>query len=313
MDSVDDCSASSAGSDNTERPGSIALFLNGQRGLTVAGRLAEAGHPITAYFVHGRANLSEDELLRISPNAEITHVDGTNWPAVIRKLKELGPRICIVAGFSYIIPEEVLLLPPGGFLNLHAGRVPQYRGGSPLNWQMIEGESSIGVSILRMTHGIDEGPVVAEAAFELSEFSTIADAHALAEALFGNLVLDVLANLPRALANAEPQHGDDAAYWHQRSDRDGRINVWCQSAEEICRLVRALTHPYPGAWFTRNGDRFRVFAAKDSSGEFRGAPGRIVIVDGSPPIVIVKGGSVRLLDVSCEAGGSPLRNGEYVD
>ena len=78
-------------------------------------------------------------------------------------------------------------------------------------------------------------------------------------------------------------------------------------------MVRALTHPYPGAWFTRNGDKFRVFAAEDSSGEYRGAPGRIVNIGVSGPVLIVKGGSVRLQEVSCESGVSPLRNGDYVD
>jgi methionyl-tRNA formyltransferase len=178
---------------------------------------------------------------------------------------------------------------------------------------MLEGESSIGISILRMTGGIDEGPVVAAGNFELSKTSTIAEAHASAESMFGNLIVEVLADLPRAFANAEPQSADDATYWHQRSDRDGRLNVWYHSADEICRMVRALTHPYPGAWFTRNGDEFRVFAAKDSSREFRGAPGRIVHVGGSGLILAVNGGSVRLLEVSCATDVRSLHNGDYVD
>lgn len=313
MASGADFGLSSGGSGNDGRPESIALFLNGQRGLSIADHLAEAGHRVTGCFLHGSAVTSKERLRILFPDAEVTKVDGANWHSVAQALTKAKTQVGILAGFSFLIPADILLLPPLGFLNLHAGRVPQYRGGSPLNWQLIEGEAMLGVSVLRMTAGIDDGPIVAASSFLMPKTGTIADAHASAELLFGELLLDILENLPQALTDAESQHTDDATYWHQRSDRDGEINVWCQSAEEVCRMVRALTHPYPGAWFSRNGDKFRVFAAEDSSGEFRGAPGRIVKIGGFGPVLIVKGGSVRLQEVSCESGASPLRNGDYVD
>ena len=313
MASVVGSGVSPGGLGNDGRPKSIALFLNGQRGISIADHLAGAGHRVTGCFVHGSATRSKERLRILFPDAEVTKVDGANWHTVAHALTKAKTQVGIVAGFSFLIPADILLLPPLGFLNLHAGRVPQYRGGSPLNWQLIEGEPVLGVSILRMTAGIDDGPIVAESSFLMPETGTIADAHASAELLFGKLLLEILENLSQALADAKSQHTDDATYWHQRSDRDGEINVWCQSAEEVCRMVRALTHPYPGAWFARNGDKFRVFAAEDSSREFRGAPGRIVKIGGYRPVLMVRGGSVRLQEVYCESGVSPLRNGDYVD
>ena len=64
--------------------------------------------------------------------------------------------------FPYIFNKELLDTPKHGSINLHGGRLPKYRGGSPLNWQIINNEKYIGISIIQMDEGIDTGPILLE-------------------------------------------------------------------------------------------------------------------------------------------------------
>ena len=84
-----------------------------------------------------------------------------NSTQFIEKLREQKVEFGLV-GFSTIFKEPLPAALDGNFYNFHAGKLPQYRGGSPLNWQIIHGKNSIGVALLRLGSGIDDGPIVSE-------------------------------------------------------------------------------------------------------------------------------------------------------
>lgn len=168
--------------------------------------------------------------------------------------------LMIVAGWPHKLPKEVYGKPKYGTWNCHAGPVPEYRGGSPLNWQIIDGRKEIGVSVLEMDDGLDTGPVLATGKFELRDDETIADAHAKANAMFAYLITNLLWEVGKGKwPNAVSQVGD--GYRRQRTDDDGEIDFsWPK--DRIVNFVRALTHPYPGAWVKLpNGERLRIWSA----------------------------------------------------
>lgn len=293
----------------------IALFVNGDRGIAVGRALTTAGIQPRCFVWHGSSIDDPYKLVGLSPTTACLHMKGRSdedWDAVSALLRSVEADVGLVSGFSYILPTRVLGIPEHGFLNLHAGAVPGYRGGSPLNWQIANGEAYAGLSILRMTDGIDDGPVVDWEVLPIDSTTTISELHRQANEVFPMMVLRTVLDLECALANAAPQDERKARYWHQRSDLDGRFNPRLIRAGELERLVRALTRPYPGAWAVVGSQVLRLFAARLSDVSFCGTPGRVVQLAADPPVIVMSDGALEILDYRLGDSPDGLRNGMHI-
>jgi hypothetical protein len=116
----------------------------------------------------------------------------TNTFPFLSEYQSCNYTLGIVAGFNKVLPESLIANNAMGIINLHAGKLPQYRGGSPLNWQIINGESIIGVTIHQIDSGIDTGPILASGSFPLGCDEGIKEAHQKANLLFLSLLKEVL-------------------------------------------------------------------------------------------------------------------------
>jgi len=214
----------------------IVLFHAGMRGACVRDALVGAG-----YRVH-----------------EVQGVKDVNGAAFLDEMRKLEPSLFVVAGYPIIFKRPLLDIPKYGSWNCHAGPVPEYRGGSPLNWQIIDGRETIDVSLLYMDEGIDTGAIIAQMSGPLKPEETIADAHRMANAWFPTMVLDSLKLLLSDSLGMSLQPESDA-YRRQRSDDDGEIDLSWDS-KRIRNFIRALTHPYPGAWVRAgDGEKIRIW------------------------------------------------------
>lgn len=201
--------------------------------------------------------------------------NNVNSKKFLIKIKRLKPEVHIVAGYSQIFKTKLLKVPRLGTINLHGGRLPFYRGGSPLNWQIINGEKRIGISAVLMNEGIDSGRILASADFPRLENYTIASVHEKANQLFPRILVKAIRMvLLKGQQAGRPQASASATYWHQRRDEDGEIEFKRMTSQEVIRKVRALTHPYPGAWALLNGKKVRIYEAKMPLLSHRGTPGR---------------------------------------
>lgn len=275
----------------------IHLFLNGERGIAVAERLLQAGHGINGVYlpanIAGGSDVVEG-LASIGLSAE--EIDNVNQTEFVNRLSESPSRLLVVAGFPHIFREPLLSIAEFGAINLHAGRLPMYRGGSPLNWQIINGESEAGISVLKMDRNIDTGDILAEARFPIGPNDCISDLHERANKAFPDLVIDVISQLERGAMQARPQEEDQATYWHQRSDEDGLIDWNRMNAGEIDRLVRAITRPYPGAFTHWRKRSVRIYAVELTGQVIRGVPGRVCYVKGKGPYVVCADHALLLED-----------------
>lgn len=293
----------------------IALFVNGDRGIAVGKALTAAGIQPRCLVWHGSKIHDPHKSVGLPHTTTCLHMKDRSdqgWDAVSALLRSIDVDVGLVSGFSYILPTRVLEIPRHGFLNLHAGAVPGYRGGSPLNWQIANGETHAGLSILRMTSGIDDGPVVDSAVLPIDWMTTISDLHRQANEAFPMMVLRTLLDLERSLANALPQDEQDARYWHQRSDLDARFDPRLIRAAELDKLVRASTRPYPGAWALVGNQQFRIFAARPSDVSFCGTPGRVVKLGEGRPVLVMSDGALEILDYRLGDSQVGLRNGMHV-
>lgn len=290
----------------------IVVFLNGDRGLTVLKAVLEFGHQVAAIVTPGNVKTALlHDILRDhkSPHYALPDVNSLESRKL---LADLQPSAFLIAGFSTIFRPPLLDVPRLGTLNLHAGRLPQYRGGSPLNWQLINGEAQAGISVIKVDAGIDTGPVMAETTLPIGPRTTIADLHQQANTLFPGLVLDALDRLENGKPGRVQAEGA-ARYWHQRNDADGKLYFQKMSSSEIDRMIRALTKPYPGAWCLYQNRRVRVLSARIPDMVLMGAPGRICWIQGAGPYVVCADRGILLTEYEIEEGhGEKLRHGQYL-
>jgi methionyl-tRNA formyltransferase len=278
----------------------IHVFLNGERGLLVVDALHDGGHGIDSIVVpEGRpvAGLRER---RDDRKIRVQEVRDVNDAGFLGRVRATDPDLFVVAGFSTIFKSTLIGLPRLGTINLHGGPLPRYRGGSPLNWQLINGESTAGISVIRMDTGIDSGPVLAEGSFPIRSNDTIADLHREANQRFPQLILEAVAMLERNADAGRAQDARAACYWHQRSDADGKLDVTRLSAAEVDRTVRALTRPYPGAFLHVGGRKVRIFAAVVPDQMICGVPGRICWIEGRGPYLVCADRAIVITDYLIE-------------
>jgi methionyl-tRNA formyltransferase len=250
----------------------LVVFLNGDRGEAVLEALEETGYGVVR-IVRGKQDV--------------------NAPAFVDEIAQLKPELLIAAGYSAIFRRDLLSVARRGAINLHAGRLPQYRGGSPLNWQLITGERTAGFCVLQMDEGIDTGPIWSSAELPIGQRDTITELHARANRLFPGLVLDALQRIA-AGKRPTPQNEAEACYWHQRSHADGHLKFAAKTAVEADRMIRALTGRYGGAWCVRDSEKVTIWSARLSEKIIRGTPGRVCWIERTGPYVVCQDRAILL-------------------
>lgn len=290
----------------------IVLFLNGERGLAVMASLVSRGYDIAAIVTH--PNFGDKNFKDSLKKLQIKHLPSSNINSAetVNCLSGINSDLFIVAGYPTIFKGELLSLPQYGSINLHAGRLPYYRGGSPLNWQIINGEEKIGLSVICLDKGIDSGPIYSEAIFQKEAGDTIADLHSKANRIFPSIVEEALLKI---IKKVTPKVQDDkhAQYWHQRSDRDGHLFFNRVTSAEAINFVNALTRPYSGAWAKCDDKVVRIYAAEILDEVIKGSPGRVCNLIGRGPLVICLDKAILITDYVIEGSDEKLSHGEYLE
>ena len=231
-------------------------------------------------------------------NIKILQPDNLNDKEFINKIKEINPDIIIVVAFRKL-PAEIFSIPKYGTINLHAGKLPEYRGGSPLNWQIINGEKFAYLTTIFTDEGIDTGNILKEQKIEILDKDDIKSLHKKANKIFPKMLLESI-KMVRENNFGKKQNEANASYWHQRSDADGYLDFQNNDAEKIVRIVKAITKPYPGAWGLIQGQKVRIYSAKISEFAFKGTPGKTILTNGINPVVICKKESIEILNYEFE-------------
>ena len=226
----------------------IIVFLNGLRGVSVVKKIKNLNYKISKLILPVDKKYDEIQFELNKIGLDCLRTDNVNSPETISILKSLKPNLFIIAGFSTIFKKDLIDIPKKGTINLHAGRLPKYRGGSPLNWQIINGEDKAGISIIKVDENIDTGPILAQSQINIEKKDTIADLHNKVNKIFPEILTKVLSDIELNKVKLKKQNNKNAIYWHQRRDQDGHLKFEKMTANEAERFVRALTFPYPGAW-----------------------------------------------------------------
>lgn len=174
---------------------------------------------------------------------------------------------------------------------MHDSLLPAYAGFSPLIWALINGEREVGVTAHLMDETLDAGDIVLQRAIPVRPTDTTTDLFHRTIELIGPIVVDALALIASGRTDWVKQDRGKASFFYKRAIEDSRID-WTWTAEEIERLVRAQSDPYPNAFTYHRGRRIRITRASVSQTCHGGTPGRIFIPEGNG-VVIVAGADAR--------------------
>tara|TARA_E500000178_G_scaffold356619_1_gene436154 strand:- start:8214 stop:9005 length:792 start_codon:yes stop_codon:yes gene_type:complete len=231
----------------------IAIFCNGLRGLKIANFLKKT-YNIKLIFLSKK--YLKKNIPKIFKNNKLKYqiISNINSKKICNHIKKQEIDINLIAGFPFIFKNELINSAILGTINLHAGRLPQYRGGSPLNWQIINNEKKVGVSIIKVNEKIDTGELLAQSNFRISSKDNIADVTRRAENEFLKIVKKGIKNL--IIKNYLKKKGKDCFY-RQRKPSDSEINLKRMTALEIKNLIRSCQKPYK-AFYKKNKKKIYV-------------------------------------------------------
>ncbi len=219
----------------------------------------------------------------------------------INRLREIAPDLIFSFYYRAMIPKEVLDIPKLGAYNIHGALLPKYRGRACINWAVINGEKETGATLHVMTESADRGDIIAQKAAPIEFEDTAHDVFLKVTEAAREILMSSLPSLENGTAKRYPQDESKATKFGRRRPEDGEID-WNKSAEEIYNLVRALTHPFPGAFTYWDCKKYFIWKALPAEGTFE--PGKIR--SESPMLVGTGRGLLRILRIQPE--GEPERD-----
>ena len=206
------------------------------------------------------------------------------------------PDAFLVAGWYHMVPRSWRELAPA--FGLHASLLPDYSGGAPLVWAMLNGERRTGITIFQMDEGVDSGPIAGQAEEPIHEDDTIATLYARIEERGLELLDEALPMLAAGTLSLRKQDETARRVVPQRTPDDGLID-WTRDATFVERFVRAQTRPYPGAFTWLEGTPLHVWRAAVVRDVIDGVPaGTLVRGAGGECLVACGRDAIRLLEVS---------------
>jgi methionyl-tRNA formyltransferase len=206
-----------------------------------------------------------------------------------KALEHSGADIGIVVAYGHILRPEILSVPKLGMHNVHASLLPKLRGAAPVQWAILNGDETTGVSIMRLEAGLDTGPVVHRIETEIAPDETGGELVERLAELGAEALVEALTLLVADAGRSDPQDHSLATY-APKIDRELCRLDWSRDAAHLARCIRAFD-PEPGAWALHRDQELKFFGARVVQGS--GEPG--AILSSGPNLVVA--GAVGAMEV----------------
>ena len=208
-----------------------------------------------------------------------------------------GADLGVSVGFMKILPKKIFSAPEHGTVNLHCGKLPQYRGRAPISRAIMEDEESITVTVHMMNERMDAGDVICEIDLPLSDTADVNTRYEKCSEVSADAVVSAIGKLISGKGNFRKQE-PDLAPREKLTEAERRVD-WKQDSRRIFNQVRAMTFPYPGAKFRHKGKEYVVLHAKAAkAGKAKDArPGEVVDSNEKELKVATGSGTVVLRDL----------------
>ena len=243
--------------------------------------LYQNGYPISVVYTqppqksHRGQKINKSPIQGISETLNIdfrTPQELKNNKEEYQFIKDIKADLAIVVAFGKIIPKEFLKLTKRGFINIHASILPKWRGAAPIQRSIMNLDNETGISIMKISEELDRGPVSNIYRLKLNHNSNFKEISEELSLLASKKIIENIDEILEGKTKFVDQDHSKATYAKKILKHEGKID-WSDTAENIIGKINGL-YPAPGAFFSFNGERYKILKAE--IGSHSGKPGEVV-------------------------------------
>ena len=229
----------------------------------------------------------------------------------VEDLKALKPDLMVTCAFGQILSQEILDIPTIGTINIHASLLPKYRGSSPIQWAIINGEKVTGITIMFTDVGVDTGDIILQDELQIEDTDTAGTLFDKLSVLGSRSVIKALEAIETGTYTRTKQDETKATHTKFFNKESGLLD-FNKTADEIVNLVRGL-NPWPVAYFMYKGEKIQVYSAENKNSDYNAEPGTVVSANKKTGLIVnVNGGSVRLKTLK-KSGGKLMPDTDFLN
>lgn len=279
--------------------------------------LIDSPHRVAAVYTQPDRPAGRGRKLTASPVKKLSLAHGipVRQPKSLKntaeqqRIADLHADLMVVAAYGLLLPPAVLAIPRLGCVNVHASLLPRWRGAAPINYALLAGDRSTGITIIQMDAGLDTGDMLHRIACSIEPGDTAGTLHDRLSSLGARALVEALAMMQQHRIRPEPQPRDGVTYAPKLDKGDGRLD-WTRPARDLERTVRAL-NPWPIAHTQWDGQALRIWQAQVIPGHTTRTPGTVVAAGDQGVDIATGEGMLRLTRIQ-RPGGRPMAVGDFL-
>lgn len=244
------------------------VFVSGVKfGHDLLSHILENGYKISLIISYADSKkdkysdyVSFDELAQ-KYNIRNLKVENINDKENVELIKKINPELILVMGWSQLLREEIIKIPTKGVIGSHPTELPKYRGRAPIPWTIIKGLNESALTFFYIQEGVDDGDILDQRRFTISNNDDAETVYNKITKIGEQMLLENLKIIESGKAIRTKQ--DNSKFienWEKRTPDDGHID-WSKTGKEIHTLIRASTHPYPGAFTFFRHSKLKIWKA----------------------------------------------------
>ena len=234
---------------------------------------------------------TEVKMAAMDAGIDVYQPESLKNEAILPLLQEINPDLIVVAAYGKILPEYIINYPKYGCINVHASLLPKYRGAAPIQWSVINGDDTTGVTIMQMDKGLDTGDMISTVTTEIGEYETAGELFDRLAVMGGELLVKTISDIENGNISKKAQNHDEHTYAPMLNKELGKID-WNKSTREISKLICGM-NPWPLAYTLYNGEVLKIVDAvmADEYGK-NGTPGEILALEKGKGLMVKTGSGV---------------------
>jgi methionyl-tRNA formyltransferase len=281
------------------------LFGDGEWAAGSLLRLRERGHEALGVVI--RRKPSSDALTAAARGLgiEVLQPENANAPDFVEAVRRRAPELNVSVSYDQILRRPIRETARHGFINLHAGKLPQYRGRNVINWALINGETEIGITSHFVDDGIDSGDIILQKTLPIGWTDSYGDVLERVVAALPDVAAESVSLIESGRNERRPQPPGAGTYFGGRREGDEWLD-WADTSRNLHNKVRAISRPGPGARTLVDGSPVVIWRAYYDPGwpNYMATPGEVVGSAEGRGVFVKTGDSTLLVEEAQAAGGA---------